>query len=117
MARTIRFWRHFKNLFRTKAGVESIDIYFRWNIAPGVCVSRHDDGLVLFSTSTRRLFICNGSGTWIWERLSTGVAPEAIARDLAAEYGLEPDQSTRDVVALITSLAQHGLLTRKCDGL
>ncbi len=117
MIRTIRCLELFKKLFRRSTGLESNALHFCWNAAPDVRTSRHEHGLVLFHTRTGRVFVCNGSAAWIWDRLSSPLTPRTIAQHMATEYGLNPDQSTRDVLDLLSSLAQQGLVTRKDDAL
>jgi Coenzyme PQQ synthesis protein D (PqqD) len=117
MIQTIWFLKHgiLRNPFRSKAGLKPSDFHLRWNVAPGVHVSRHDKGLVLLHTSVGRVFTCNGSAAWIWERLSSGLTLETIAVDLAAAHGLNPDQSTSHVLDVIAFLVQHRLVIRKVD--
>jgi len=119
MVQIIRFLGHqpFKSPFRPRAALDSSDIHSRWNIAPGICASEHDEGLVLFHTSTGRVFSCRRPGARIWRNLSNGLTPETIAEDIANEYGLKPDQPTCDVLQFVASLEQHGLITRRVDEL
>jgi hypothetical protein len=119
MVQIIRFLGHelFKKPFRPKAASDTSDITSRWNIAPSIRASWHDEGLVLFHASNGHVFSCSRPGARIWENLSNGLTLATIAEDLANEYGLMPDQSTRDVLQFAASLWQHGLITRKVDEL
>jgi hypothetical protein len=61
-----------------------------------------DDGLVLFSEHHRRLYHLNPSAAYIWCCQEDGLAPDAIARDLAQTFGVGLDQARHDVHAALS---------------
>jgi len=106
LARTIS-----RNRFRTNTDLNSCDSC--WSISSAVRISGLDDGLLLFHTSTGRLFTCNRVGARIWVGITSGLTLEAIAQNLALDYGAKTDQTSEDVHQFLLSLAQHRLITRK----
>jgi hypothetical protein len=52
----------------------------------------------------------NGSGRFLWERLTEPCDADTLVDALVAEYGIEPDLATSDVEAFLIDLRKRGLL-------
>ena len=67
-------------------------------------------GEVIHDLVTGRLFYLNRTAAEVWRGLREVSAEEAIAHDLAARYVMDLPAARRDVLALIESLKQAGIL-------
>lgn len=68
------------------------------------------DGAVLLDTRAGRLVGLNPTGAAIWDRLRAGADAEQIAGELAACYDVDRDRARADVLGVITTLLERGLL-------
>jgi hypothetical protein len=69
------------------------------------------DGAVLLDTARDRLYGLNPTAAALWERLSTGEEPHAVADDLAARWGVDAKRLRADVLVLTDALLRLGLAT------
>ena len=83
------------------------------NVAPGVRVSAHDNGLAFFDTLTGRVFVCNRAGARIWLRASKGLSIDAAAEEITILSGVPRERAKHDIRAFVRDLERHELVTRK----
>lgn len=63
----------------------------------------------------QELFVLNGVGEWVWERLDGTLSVEALAEGVAAAYEVTPEEACADVEAFLGELAEAGLLEPQRD--
>src|SRR5260370_21913774 len=73
-------------------------------VAPEVRTSIHDDGLVLLHIPSGRVFLCNSTGSQVWQGVSNGLNSEAISEQISREYGVAPDLVLQHTSAFISEL-------------
>jgi hypothetical protein len=83
-----------------------------FTITPDIQASVHEDGIVLLHIPTGRVFQSNRTGARIWQALSGGLQPDAIATEISGDYGVPQDLAARDTDSFLTALEQHGFVTR-----
>lgn len=81
---------------------------------PGLIVSTHEAGAIVFDVARGALFDLNPLGVHVWRHLHDRPL-EDIARDLAASYGLDPSAVHDDVRAFVAQLQCAGLLDRRVE--
>lgn len=85
-------------------------------VNPDVVSTLLDNGeVVLMHMGTASYFSLNQSGARIWQLLGAGLAPTAIAAQLAEEYEVTAAQATQSVFALVRQLAAQDLLQVDAD--
>ena len=57
-----------------------------------------------------RVHQLNSTASYVWERCDGRSTQSEIADEMAAEYGVEPDQAVADVAALMAQFRELGLL-------
>ena len=67
----------------------------------------------MFDIETERRFVLNQSALVAWQRLHSWATVEDIAGALMLEFGIAPDQATRDASELVELLLREGLIARK----
>jgi len=77
------------------------DISWRTVEGQGICIQNRE-GMI---------HVLNAAGTLLWEHLNEG--PEAMARRLVENYGLEPDQAARDVEEFLDQLRRLGMVVEE----
>jgi len=82
-------------------------------LAPDVRASVHNDGLALLDISTGRVFLCNETGSHIWQRVLAGLDLEAISEEISREWGVSRELAYRDTSSFIRELELRRLLVRK----
>lgn len=81
------------------------------SLNPDVVSTLLDNGeAVLMHMGTASYFSLNATGARIWQLLTTGLAPAAIAEQLAAEYAITPAQAHQSVLTLVGQLVDQQLL-------
>jgi hypothetical protein len=65
---------------------------------------------VILDMDTSEYYSANDTGTFIWELLSAGKKPEAIASALAEEYGVDRERAGEDTAAFLKDLAKLGII-------
>ncbi|MEW2626176.1 lasso peptide biosynthesis PqqD family chaperone [Streptomyces sp. NPDC048106] len=68
------------------------------------------DGTVLLHQRTGRYFQLNTTGSYVLHQLLNGRPTQQIAADLADRHGIPPEQTQRDVTAVIGQLHASQLL-------
>jgi hypothetical protein len=71
---------------------------------------RLGDELVLIHMKTDRMFILNGTGTRVWELLSTGHDVAEIQRQVLREFEVAQVELTADIQGLLDSLRSEQLI-------
>jgi hypothetical protein len=98
------------------AGVRSMqpssDNRGRIAVAEDVRVSLHEDGLVLLHIPTGSVFLCNRTGSRIWEGLVRGLSPDAIGEELRSEYRVAYDVLQEHIRSFVSELEIKGFLLR-----
>lgn len=76
-----------------------------------------DPDFVIFSGIDRRLHVLNQTARAVWERIGDGSSGQQMCRELADEYGVEPDEVRPDVLGLLDQLVDRGIchLDHGCD--
>jgi hypothetical protein len=64
----------------------------------------------IFNPATKRAVILNETATKVWHLIDGTRDADAIVRELASTYAVEPAQIHADVAAAITLLRDEGLL-------
>jgi hypothetical protein len=67
------------------------------------------DGLMLARRDGHQIYVLNESARFIWERRAEGVRDAVLPDELAARYGIDIDQATRDVDEAIAEWRTRGL--------
>lgn len=98
-----RFARHLRKFH------ENRDSYA---VTPGIQASVHEDGVVLLHIPSGRVFQSNRTGAKIWQDLTGGLQPGAIAADISHHYGVPQDVAARDTASFLIALEQHGFVAR-----
>jgi coenzyme PQQ synthesis protein D (PqqD) len=82
-----------------------------------VRASVHDDGLALLDLSTGKVFLCNETGSLIWQGIVAGLTPDAICEEISREFGVAADLVRRQTAAFLMELERRGLVVRRleCD--
>jgi Coenzyme PQQ synthesis protein D (PqqD) len=83
----------------------------RFRIPEDVQLSLHDQGLVLLSLRTGLLFHANRAGATIWSGINQGKGENALAIELAREFGITPERAAEDTSCFVQSLIDSNLLT------
>jgi pyrroloquinoline quinone biosynthesis protein D len=77
---------------------------------PDVTLERLGAEAILHDRESGRVHVVNGSAARVWELCDGSRGATAVARDLAAAYGLEPADVAGDVAALEARFRALGLL-------
>jgi Coenzyme PQQ synthesis protein D (PqqD) len=96
----IRFWRW----CRGKACADDDRAGRCLEAAPDVRASVHDDG---------RVFLCNQTGSRIWQGVVAGLSAEAISEEISRDWGVGCERVRRHTSAFISDLERRGLVIRK----
>jgi hypothetical protein len=80
-----------------------------------VRASVHDEGLALLDISTGKVFLCNETGSLIWQGITAGLSAEAICEEISREFGVAADLVLRQTSAFIAELERRGLLVRSIE--
>jgi hypothetical protein len=81
-------------------------------VAPEVRASVHQNGLVLLHIPSGKIFQSNRTGSQIWQGLSNGLQPDAIATDISRDYGVPRGLVEQHTSSFLTELLRHGFVTR-----
>jgi coenzyme PQQ synthesis protein D (PqqD) len=83
--------------------------------APDVRASMHADGIALLHISTGRVFLCNRTGSRIWEGVVAGLNADAISEQISRECGVGWDLVRRHTSIFLNELESRGLVIRTVD--
>ena len=78
--------------------------------APDIRVSAHGDGLIILHIPSGRIFTCNSIGGRIWNRVVTGVTPDAVSDEISHDFGVAPALAREHTNAFVKKLQYEGLL-------
>lgn len=81
--------------------------------APGVTVRIHGDGAVFLHPSKGTIYSCNSIGAKIWTGLQEQRPLPEIAGNLAREYRVTAERTSRDAAQFIRELQEAGILIRQ----
>jgi hypothetical protein len=68
-------------------------------------------GLILFDTSTSRVWAYNDSARHAWELIEQGRSGHDLVTDFASQYGIPEDVARHDVGAIMTEWRANGLIS------
>ncbi len=90
----------------------------RYSRHPHVVAHAFGGDLLLVPTAgkvadLRGIYVLNGTGAWVWERLTAARTAEMLVDDLCASFDVARDEAQRDVSDLLALLTAQGLLS--CD--
>ena len=80
-----------------------------------VRASVHDDGLALLDLSTGKVFLCNETGSLIWQGIVAGLSPDAICEEISREFGVAAELVRRQTSAFVSELERRGLVVRRME--
>ena len=83
----------------------------RVTVPPDVLLSELGGESVLLNLATERYFGLDGTGTRIWQVLTTSGTVQAAYRTLLEEYDVGAETLERDLTELLDQLVEAGLLT------
>ena len=83
--------------------------------ASEVRASIHNDGLALLDMATGKVFLCNETGSLIWQGIVAGLSPEAICEEISREFGVAADLVRRQTSLFLSELERRGLLVRRME--
>lgn len=76
----------------------------------GICTAEVDYGTALLDEDRGQYWNLNPTGALILETLLSGSTRNEAAKRLAAEYGIDIEEATRDVAELVDNLQAAGLV-------
>ena len=82
-------------------------------VAPDVRASVHDDGLALLHISKGRVFLCNRTGSRIWQGLVEGLSADSICEQISRDCDVAWELVQRHTSSFIVELECRGLLIRR----
>jgi Coenzyme PQQ synthesis protein D (PqqD) len=82
-------------------------------VAPEVRASVHPDGLALLHIPSGRVFVCNRTGSRIWQGLVQGLSIDSISEEISRECGVARELVYRHTSSFLAELERRGLLTRR----
>ena len=84
-------------------------------IVSEVRASVHEDGLALLHIPTGRFFLCNRTGSRIWQGLAKGLSTDAICEEISRECGVARDLVEQHTSSFLAELERRGLVTRRLE--
>lgn len=69
-----------------------------------------DDGIVVVDPVSGKVRVLNGVGSLVWKLIDDQQSVEAIERQMAERYNLEPQQAAGDLNAFLEQLDARGLI-------
>jgi hypothetical protein len=83
----------------------------RVTLSPGALVQVTGKEAIVLDTASERYFGLNQVGARLWDLLQTDPALAAAHRQLLQEFEVEPARLELDMLAVVTELADAGLVT------
>jgi hypothetical protein len=65
---------------------------------------------VVLNLDTNAYARLNSTGRWVWEKLDRPQTLESLARELAAEFGIDSERARADVREFVRGLLERGLV-------
>jgi len=84
-------------------------------ISSEVRASAHEDGLALLHIQTGRVFLCNRTGSRIWQSIAKGLSANDISEQISRECGVARDLVAQHTAAFLFELERRGLVYRKVE--
>jgi hypothetical protein len=81
-----------------------------YTLNPDVVFKRLEDRMVLVHLATNRIFELNHTGARVWELLQEGITGDDLIDHLKAEFEVDPSTLRTEIEALISELANEGLI-------
>jgi hypothetical protein len=81
-------------------------------VSPLARASAHDGGIALLHLGSGQVFLCNRTGSRIWQALTEGRQPDEVARQISRDYGIERDLAERHTASFVDELKRRGLVTQ-----
>ena len=78
-----------------------------------VRTSAYEDGLALLHIPTGRMFLCNRTGSHIWQGVVKGLTTEAITEEISRECGVARALVQQHTCSFLAELESRGLVTRR----
>jgi hypothetical protein len=88
----------------------------RFRVSAAVRASISADGLVLLDIRGGLVLASNSVGGRIWQLIEQRRTRSEIASVLTEDYDIPLERADRDVVAFLSALAAHGLVTEESPG-
>jgi hypothetical protein len=111
LQRTTRHWRRFP---KPTSGTPERNVEYRsWAVAAEVRTSVYEDGLALLHIPTGRMFLCNRTGSRIWQGIVKGLSTDAIADEISHECGVAIAVVQQHTSSFVSELERRGLVTRR----
>ena len=82
----------------------------RFRVTDRVAAREVAGELVLLDLEDGEFFVARGIGPRVWQLLTEGRSPAAIASLVAARYGNDADGVRRDVESFVSTLVERGFL-------
>ena len=112
LQRTTRHWRRFPK--RTSGGTSERDIECRhWTVGTEVRTSAYEDGLALLHIPTGRMFLCNRTGSRVWQGIVKGLSTDVIVEEISRECGVAHSLVQQHTSLFVAELERRGLVTRR----
>jgi outer membrane protein assembly factor BamB len=84
--------------------------------SPHVVAETLDGEATIVDLDSGTYYALNESGSFIWDELTRGSEPAAVAEAFSSSYGLEAAESARTVEQLLSQLSEQRLLVPAPDG-
>jgi outer membrane protein assembly factor BamB len=84
--------------------------------SPHVVAETLDGEATIVDLENGIYYALNESGSFIWERLTRGSEPAAVADGLVSTYEVDPEQATEAVEKLTIELSEQGLIVPASNG-
>ena len=90
--------------------------FSRFEPSADALATRVGDEIVLVHTRTDKIYVLNRTGARVWELLGAALDRREVAGQLADEFEAGPDETAREVDALIEALVEGRLLVGRQEG-
>src|SRR3989442_11384903 len=81
-------------------------------VSPLVRASVHDGGLALLNIRSGQIFLCNRTGSRIWQGLLDGRTPQEVADEISNAYGVGRALAEQHTFSFVGELERRGLVTQ-----
>jgi hypothetical protein len=83
--------------------------------APDVRASVHDNGLALLDIASGKVFLCNETGSRIWQGVVAGLSTDAICQEISREFGVASTLVRAHMSSFLAELECRGLVIRNTE--
>jgi hypothetical protein len=109
------FWSGIRSVFRRRAVTAAEPTGQSLVPAPDVQASIHSAGMALLDIATGKVFLCNETGSRIWQGVVMGLSAEDIAEDISREFGVAAELVRRDTSLFVGELERRRLVVRTAE--